>query len=133
MRNSTTCAFLLLLPIVAACRADRATAPVLHPPRASASLNLGTSGPTPLYQSGAVAINDSGVILGRTQLTPGDRYRVVEWRPPDYQLTVLPDDGTGIVLAFAISRDGTIAWSACDSIDSPPVIPSSPSRYWDFY
>lgn len=111
-------AFLLSLALVAACRADRVVAPTTDPPRLDASLNLGGTGATELNNSTAVAINDSGVVVGEAQVSPGDRFRAVEWRPPDYRVTVLPDLGVGISRAVAIGKDGTIGGDLCDSVAS---------------
>ena len=109
-------AFLFLLAVLSACGAEKAVAPPAAPPHLKASLNLGTVGATELYWSTANAINDSGVVVGYAELSRGDRPRPVEWTPPDYHVTVLPDDGSGFPLVNAIGRDGTVAGSICDSL-----------------
>lgn len=110
---------ILLTLGIAACSAERAVEPTPVPaePHANASLILANTGATPLYNSNATAINDSGVIVGTAQMALFDHPQAAEWRPPDYHLTLLPDLGGGMSVASAISNDGTIGGRVCDTAD----------------
>jgi uncharacterized membrane protein len=114
--RSATRALVLSLGVVA-CSADRAVepAPAPHPPRINASLNLGLASATELYQSTALAINDSGVVVGYAQVNVGDRRRAAVWRPPDYHVTILPDLGAQSAVATSIGNDGTMGGRICDT------------------
>lgn len=108
-------------------RVAETTAPPTEPP-VSASLQLGLTGSTPLYQSQATAINDSGVVVGNAQLTAVDRFQAVEWKPPQYLVTLLPGlTENESSIATTISNDGTIGGTICESDDfTPPCHPV----YW---
>jgi uncharacterized membrane protein len=113
----TTCAFSLSLAAVVSCSADHAVAPEPIPktPHASSSLILGLNGTTPLYNSAATAINDSGTVAGNAQPTITDRQQAAVWSPPDYHLTLLPDLESRSSTALSIGNDGTIGGRICDS------------------
>jgi uncharacterized membrane protein len=125
----TTCAFLLSLAAVVSCSEDHAVAPKTEPPapHASPSLILGLNGATPLYQSAANAINDSGIVVGYAQVSVLDRRRAAVWSPPDYHLTLLPDLSSGSASASSIGKDGTIGGKICDAASAQP--PCHPV-YW---
>lgn len=125
----TTCAFLLSLAAVVSCSADHSIAPEpgARTPHVSSSLILGLNGTTPLYQSAATAINDSGTVAGNAQPTIFDHQTAAVWSPPDYHLTLLPDLGSRSSTASAIGIDGTIGGRICDSASlQPPCHPV----YW---
>ena len=108
-------AILITVGFIASCRPDSAVAPShptppLHP---SASIDLSVTGSSPLYQSYARSINDSGVIVGDAQPGVEGRERAISWRPPDYLVTYLPDLG-GNSFAYSIGNDGTIGGEVCD-------------------
>lgn len=121
---------LLLLSVgIAACgKSDVQTTAPASVSFVNGALNLGLTGPSPLYGSSAEAINDSAVVVGSAQITIGDPMRAVVWRPPLYQFEFLPDgSGTGSSIATTISNDGTIGGTICESDDfTPPCHPV----YW---
>jgi hypothetical protein len=121
-------ASLLSLTLVA-CSADRALAPAPKPltPSVGAPIDLSGTGLTRLYQSIALAINDSGVIVGYVQATATDRSVAAVWRPPDYRVTILPDLGTGSSVAASIGNDETIGGRICEDANSS--FPCHPA-YW---
>jgi hypothetical protein len=113
---------LLSLAATTSCGGDHPIAPTVpRTPHASASLILGLNATTPLYQSTATAINDSGVVAGDVTVAIFDRPRAAVWRPPDYHVTLLPDLGAGFPHAAAIGNDGTIGGRICETaaFDSP--------------
>jgi len=111
----------LTLALVCACSADR-TMPTAIPPGShmSASIRLDQTGPRPLRDSRALAINDSTIVVGDAAPN-GGAMRAIVWRPPTYTFEFLPDlageDDAGPFVAqstaYAIAEDGTIAGQAC--------------------
>jgi hypothetical protein len=112
----------LTLALVCACSADRKM-PTQSAPggRISASINLGLTGPSPLRESRAFAVNDSGTVVGDATLS-GDAMKAIVWRPPTYAFAFLPDlapQGVSVAsVANAIAEDGTIGGQACDAAGS---------------
>jgi hypothetical protein len=125
-----TCASLLSLAVAASCATDPVVGPppVTHLPATSTLIDLSVTALAPLYASIALAINDSGVIVGFAQRDSLSPAKAVVWRPPSYRIEFLPDESSlGASSALAIGADGTIGGDVCDANDgSSPCHPA----YW---
>lgn len=118
MRSSP--GWILLSIVVLACSADKSmkSSPSPTPPPVMGVLELSSTGPDSVYASSAVAINDSGTIVGYAKIDSLAPWRAASWRPPNYRVEFLPDASSLTPsFALAIGTDGTIAGDVCDGND----------------